>query len=459
MFDEVSTAAQSESLSETTLLTELERQAEQELRSMLIAKARRERAESAAFTAAALADPAGMRIDAPTLWNRCSAAVNLARKATRVPLSEDDFRDAVADLVCTAIRNDTAADRMRPASAQPYWHRRRTADPVQALFHAPYGTPRADARMAKLERDAALFGGTLPRAGRCAMPWLQATANGRLKDRAAAHASSGVTSTGDLDTAAAASTGRYLADLTAADVVAATGIDAAPAVIALRSAIDGEALSDIGAELGMSHATARKSAQRGRSILADRWEDIARAIAADPADPLDSWAIARSALERLHCERPDRAGATYSTAPAALPPIRTAADVLRRMDALERALARIERYAPNSVDTAAAAVLGTAPSHPGSHGQWAQPITREDPPPHMIGTYTPPIVGSAIQALARPTDWPTRTAPEHRTGATAAAMLAEVAGYAVVTLESDAPAPRPTYVSHSERRASLASDA
>lgn len=485
MFDEVSTTPQNESLAETTLQTELERQAETELRLMLIAKARRERAESAAFTAAALADPAGMRIEAPVLWNRCSAAVNLARKATRAVMSEDDFRDAVADLVCHAIRNDSCGDAaMQPASLQPYWKRRETADPLQALFHAPYGTPRADARAARLERDARLFAGNLPRAGRCAMPWLQATANGRLKNTMTAANSHG--SRSELE--GEAEIGRYLADLTAADIAASLPEVKPAAIIALRAAVDGESLADIGAELGMSHDSARKSAQRGRAILADQWEDVQRAVCADPSDPLDKWAIDRSILEREQSTRPDRAGATYRPTSRPLPLIRTAADVLRRITALERAAERIARYAPNSVQPADEwQPSSMAAASRISPGQWAanSPLPNSDmetpqrPSTPPTGDTPTCVVGSALQALGRtgrvnrkalphavcPTDWPSRAIPcicqtahpdawcagcETDDAADVTLMLAQVAGYdSPVTLESDEREQRPAYVSRS----------
>lgn len=258
--------------------SELERQEADALKQLLLAKARKDRREQAAYISAGRAE-GGAYFSPGELAARCSAALSTAAKGYRLKLTDAEWTEARSELLARSLgtvairrmgRNLLPAERAKlPAAAR--------------LFHAPYGTPSSDRRERLLEADAihAERLGLMPRADGAGIDTVTGMARHILADllehrdglsHAALETLSEVLDTPE----------RHLSKVTADDVAEHIGAEPnSRQWVALQVAMNGGAkgsrkrdgfnLADWAAEQGRTSGAAKVAASKGRDALAKRW--------------------------------------------------------------------------------------------------------------------------------------------------------------------------------------------
>lgn len=309
MLDSIETAPQS--TADVVTQTELERQAADELRHMLIAKARRERAEQEAFISAALADEHGARIAPGKLWNRCMAAVLSASRGLRLPSRDLPIGDLTADLLVHAIANgqrreaergERRANLRRCGCGQPARYMRAIVDDFGNV--ASYSIPRCfrhrGGNAGRVALAESIDTAGMPRADDCGAHYLSLKARKLLQHSAERHDWTGGQVPDDT-----ADAGRYGQSLDASTLAAALNLNARQTT-ALQVAM-GASLAELAAEQGKQENAVKQAAHNGRRDLAARWTepdsigaDVATALAdVVQAEPLDLDPAERVALAAL----------------------------------------------------------------------------------------------------------------------------------------------------------------
>jgi hypothetical protein len=249
------------STAESRSIGELQRQADDELRRILIGKARREKAEQAAAISSALADPEGEVHTPLSLVRTCSAATALAAKGYGARLTDEIFNDCRSALLVLALGKSEAPPSRCGECGGTATRWGLIPDDYGSLVYVPrcyrHGSGPGSRSLIGTDRQG------MPRTGAVRLPFLVAHAQGILRQ----YAENGSPTDGaDLDREPAAS--RWGDDLTPDELLPFLPSQSRNVQVAVAAALTQQALADIGGDHGMKRETAKKAAQRGAAELA-----------------------------------------------------------------------------------------------------------------------------------------------------------------------------------------------